>query len=62
MHSPDFHQTAMGRDYFDRTMPKLASAMEKLAESQPAVLELLTAINGNLSRIADALESKDTSQ
>ncbi len=62
MSNIDFHQTPMGRDFYDRTMPKLATAMDKLAESQPAVLELLQSINGNLSRIADAIERKDNSQ
>ncbi len=62
MSNPDFHQTPMGRDFYDRTMPKLAAVMDKLAESQPAVLELLTAINSNLTRIADALQSKEANQ
>ena len=41
-----FHQTPMGRDFFDRTMPELVKQLARIA----ALLEKLTERQGEDSR------------
>ena len=45
---PEFFQTAMGRTFYDHTMPSIARELARL--------------NGLLERIAAAMEKQDTSQ
>ena len=44
----DFHQSAMGRTFYDHTMPTIARELARL--------------NGLLERIAAAMEKQDASQ
>ena len=41
MSDVDFHRTAMGRQYYERTLPKLADELARLNERLQAVVELL---------------------
>jgi len=61
MPEPQFFQTAMGRTYYDHTMPRIAQAIEALAEQQAALIESITTLNANLARIADASKAKEGS-
>ncbi len=73
MSNTEFHQTPMGRDFFDRTMPKLANALEKLADHSASMREALEFTlpfiarelhrhNDLLERLTDVFEEKyDTS-
>jgi len=31
----EFYQTVMGREFYDRTVPRLVAALEKIAENKP---------------------------
>ena len=56
----EFHETKMGRDFYDRTMPALVKAVERLADTvaaekrDPAVAELIE-YAGHLADAAERL-------
>lgn len=62
MPDPQFFQTPMGRTYYDHTLPRIAEALEALAQQQAAMTATMAALNANLALVAKALEAKEGTQ